>query len=89
MTLPLIHTLQSLGKGKRRSLIRRIKRSADHPGEAESVLNEILAGSGMAYAEEKMRHHRDRAIALLQDLPDGEARRSLEALVDFTISRTK
>jgi octaprenyl-diphosphate synthase len=89
MTLPLIHTLQSLGLMKRRSLIRRIKRSADEPREAESVMREILEGPGMAYAEEKMRLHRDRAIQLLDSLPECEAKQSLMQLVDFTISRAK
>ena len=89
MTLPLIHTLQSLGTIQRRLLIRRIKRSSDHPSEAEAVMREILAGPGMAYAEERMREHRDRAVGLLDNLPDGPAKKSLVELVDFTTSRSK
>jgi octaprenyl-diphosphate synthase len=89
MTLPLIHTLQSLGTIQRRLLIRRIKRSSDHPSEAEAVMREILAGPGMAYAKERMREHRDRAVALLDHLPEGPAKKSLIELVDFTISRSK
>jgi octaprenyl-diphosphate synthase len=89
MTLPLIHTLQCLGPMKRRSLIRRIKRSADYPEDAQAVMGEILEGPGMAHAEQKMYEHRDRAVALLNVLPAGAARNALVELVDFTISRTK
>ncbi len=89
MTLPLIHTLQSLGMLQRRALIRRIKRSKDHPEDAEKVMQLILDGPGMAYAEAKMTAHRDRAVALLDGLPDGPAKSSLLQLVDFTITRRK
>lgn len=89
MTLPLIHTLQCLGGLQRRALMRRIKRSGDHPDDAEQVMQAILDGPGMAYAESQMRLHRDRAVAMLEGLPEGEARRALAALVDYTINRKK
>ena len=74
---------------QRRALIRRIKRSKDHPEDAEKVMQLILDGPGMAYAEAKMTAHRDRAVALLDGLPDGPAKSSLLQLVDFTITRRK
>ena len=52
-------------------------------------MQRILDGPGMAYAEKKMREHRDRAVAMLDSLPGGEARSALADLVDFTISRKK
>jgi len=89
MTLPLIHTLQSLSKLQRRSLVRGIKRSKDNPSEAQRIMGTILEGPGMAYAESKMKAHRDRAVALLEPLNDGAAKTALIDLVDFTISRKK
>lgn len=89
MTLPLIHTLQSLGTFQRRAMVRSIKRSRDHAADADKVMAQIIEGPGMAYAEEKMREHRDRAVALLDGLPDTPARHALVDLVDFTINRKK
>ena len=36
-----------------------------------------------------MMEHRDRAVSLLEALPESEARSALIDLVDFTISRKK
>ena len=89
MTLPLIHTLQSLGPIERRRMIRSIKRSREHPEEALRIMESILSGPGMAHAEQRMIEHRDRAVDLLDPLPEGAAKASLVDLVDFTISRRK
>ena len=89
MTLPLIHTLQSMDARERKKAVRGIKKSKDDPAQAQALMQRILDGPGMAYAEKKMREHRDRAVAMLDSLPDGDARSALIDLVDFTISRKK
>ena len=89
MTLPLIHTLQMQSRGKRKRMIRDIKRSATQPEVASALLADIEAGPGIRYAEEKMAEYRDRAIAMLEDLPASPAREALAELVHFTTSRRK
>lgn len=89
MTLPLIHTLQMQSRGERKRMIRDIKRSATRPEVASALLADIEAGPGIRYAEEKMAEYRDRAIAMLQDLPASPAREALAELVHFTTSRRK
>lgn len=89
MTLPLIHTLQMQSRGERKRMIRDIKRSATQPEVASDLLADIEAGPGIRYAEEKMAEYRDRAIAMLEDLPASPAREALAELVHFTTSRRK
>jgi len=89
MTLPLIHTLQMQSRGERKRMIRDIKRSATQPEVASALLADIEAGPGIRYAEEKMAEYRDRAIAMLEDLPASPAREALAELVHFTTSRRK
>ena len=89
MTLPLIHTLQVQSRGERKRMIRDIKRSAAQPEVASALLADIEAGPGIGYAEDKMAEYRDRAIAMLQDLPASPAREALAELVHFTTSRRK
>ena len=74
---------------ERKKAVRGIKKSKDDPAQAQALMQRILDGPGMAYAEKKMREHRDRAVAMLDSLPGGEARSALADLVDFTISRKK
>ena len=89
MTLPLIHELQTKSTFERRKTIRAIKRSADQPEVAAKLLEDIQNGPGIAYAEKAMLEHRDRAVSLLEALPESESRSALIDLVDFTISRKK
>ena len=89
MTLPLIHTLQQQTGSRRRSMIRDIKRSADRPEVAARLLEDIQSGPGIAYAESKMAEHRDRAVAMLNALPESPARAALAELVEFTTSRKR
>ena len=89
MTLPLIHTLQSMKPLRRRAMVRGIKRSKDDPAEAQRIMDLIMEGPGMAYAETQMKAHRDRAVELLDALDNGAAKTALIDLVDFTISRKK
>ena len=70
-------------------MIRDIKRSATQPEVASALLADIEAGPGIRYAEEKMAEYRDRAIAMLEDLPASPAREALAKLVHFTTSRRK
>jgi len=70
-------------------MVRGIKRSKDDPAAAQRIMDRILEGPGMAYAETQMRAHRDRAVELLGALDDGAAKTALIDLVDFTISRKK
>ena len=89
MTLPLIHTLQQQSGGRRRSMVRDIKRSADRPEVAARLLEDIQSGPGIAYAESKMAEYRDRAVAMLDALPESPARAALADLVEFTTSRNR
>lgn len=89
MTLPLIHALQQQTGSRRRSMIRDIKRSADRPEVAARLLKDIQSGPGIAYAESKMAEHRDRAVAMLNALPESPARAALAELVEFTTSRKR
>ena len=68
-------------------MIRDIKRSADRPDVAAQLLEDIQSGPGIAYAHSKMTEYRDRAIGMLDALPESPARVALADLVEFTTSR--
>lgn len=89
MTLPLIHALNKADSTQKRFIINTIK---NHNTEDKRVAEVIaLVGNlgGIAYTREKMNEYRDRALLLLDGLPDNAARQSLTALVNFVIDREK
>lgn len=87
MTLPLIHALNQAPAGERRHIIRLIKKYSDKPDKVAEVIKFVHNSEGLRYAEAAMLRYRDEAFALLHQLPESEARNSLEALVNYVVER--
>lgn len=88
-TLPLIHALNAVDSGKRKEIMRIIKRDYKSKQEIDTVINFVLNSNGIKYADDKMRSIANEAITELNSLPDTDARASLIELVQFTIDREK
>ena len=89
MTLPLIFALNNASSSDKRRVIGIVKKHHDKPEKVHEVVKYVLNSGGIEYAESKMREYREQALHMLRQYPENEARKSLEALVDFIISRTK
>jgi len=87
LTLPLIYTLNTVSKEKKRELIYILKNENRHKKYVQQVIEEVISTGGIAYATEKMNRYRDEAIAVLHQFPENEIRNGLEALVRFTTDR--
>jgi len=87
MTLPLIYSLSVSDASEKRHIINIIKNHNTDDKKVKEVLDFVDSKKGIAYAKEKMFVLRDEAIARIQTYPDNEYRRSLTALVNFTIER--
>lgn len=89
MTLPLIHALNSSANGQKKEMINIIKNHNTKPGEVKKVINFVMESPGIDYSVRKMEEYRDKALAILHELPDTPSRQSLEGLVHYTINREK
>ncbi len=89
LTLPLIHTLQVADGNARRRLIKLIKRAPKDPEAVREVMDAILNGPGLKYAREKMMVLRNEAVEILNDFEEGDAKKALIDMLDFTIQRNK
>jgi octaprenyl-diphosphate synthase len=49
----------------------------------------VIAKGGLEYAAKVMNDYKDRALALLKDVPPSAAKESLEALIKYSIERKK
>jgi octaprenyl-diphosphate synthase len=49
----------------------------------------VNENGGIEYAREKMVLYHDKAMQILEEFPDSEAKTALKQLVDFTIERKK
>lgn len=89
MTLPLIYALSQASKADRRKIIRLIKKDKISSAEVQHVIDFVVQGGGISYAQSKMNAYRDEALAILQEFPDNSARDSLKNLVIYTTERKK
>ena len=87
LTLPLIYTLNTVSKSKRRELIYIIKNQNRDPEKIRYVIAEVVRAGGIRYATEKMYQYRDEALAILHEFEDNDVRQALEELVRFTTDR--
>jgi octaprenyl-diphosphate synthase len=85
LTLPMIHFLRTAPR-EHRALLRSLLQGHD-PDKAEKIRNLILPTSSIAYAQAAARRRVEAAKACLQCVPDSEARRVLEVIADFVVSR--
>ena len=89
LTLPLIHTIQVADGHARRRLIKLVKRAPKDPEAVREVMDAILNGPGLKYAREKMMALRNEAVEILNDFEEGDAKKALIDMLDFTIQRNK
>lgn len=89
MTLPLIYALQNCDSSKRREVIRTIKKHHNKPKKVKEVIAFVRQSGGLEYAKEKMCEYQEKAIKIISDFPDSDAKKSLKALIQYVINRKK
>ena len=85
MTLPMIHFLRTAPQ-EHRSLLRSLLQSND-ADKAERIRNLILPSGSIEYARGRAQAFVDRARCALLSLPDTDARRVLDTMAGFVVSR--
>jgi octaprenyl-diphosphate synthase len=89
MTLPLIFALQNCNSAERKELMNTVKRHNTSPSHVKRLLEVVVAKGGIEYAVKKMEEFRQKALEILDTLPDSEAKASMKLMVDYTINRDK
>ena len=89
LTLPLIYALNHCSFFEKRKLINIIKNHGSEKAKVREAVAMVVEKGGIKYAQEKMFEYRDQAMAILDTLPDGDAKNSLRILVNYTIERRK
>jgi octaprenyl-diphosphate synthase len=89
MTLPLIYVLNNAPDEVRKELINIVKRHNENPKKVRRAVALVIEHGGIDYAHKKMLEYRDRAVELIADVPESEAKKSILGLVDYTTNRKK
>ncbi len=89
LTLPLIVAMRNASSTERKELMTIIKRHNTDGVKVKRLVQRVIDLGGIEYAINKMNEYRQMAIQALDIFPEGEAKRSLLELVEFTINRKK
>lgn len=87
ITLPLIHVLNQMQNGEKREILRTIKRHHKNERKIAPIMQMVKERGGIEYARLKMVEYRDKALSILDEYPESDARESLRELVYFTTTR--
>lgn len=87
VTLPLLYALNHSTKSDRRHIINLVKNHHDDRKKVKEVVEYVKKYGGIPYAVEKMHAYKEEALAMLNGIPDNEARQALEGLVHYTVAR--
>jgi octaprenyl-diphosphate synthase len=89
MTLPLIYALNHADNKQRKFIINTVKNHNTDTEKVRKVIAYVKQSGGIEYTVNKMKTYQQKALALLQDFKDNDARKSLELLVNYVIERKK
>ena len=89
MTLPLIYALNNAPVEVRNELINIVKNHNENPQKVKRAIDLVIEHGGIDYAHKKMLEYRMQAIALLESIPESDAKNALLGLVEYTTTRKK
>lgn len=89
MTLPLIYALNKSTWLEKRKIINIIKNHNEESEQVNKVINFVVEKGGIEYATRIMHEYKDKALAVLKQLPENSANKSLENLLVYAIERKK
>jgi octaprenyl-diphosphate synthase len=89
MTLPLIYALGKASNSDKKRIINIIKNHNEEPERVAEVIAFVHKSGGIEYATQKMNEYKEKALTLLNEFNDGEAKEALRELVVYTTQREK
>lgn len=89
MTLPLIYTLNHCSSEVKRELMDIVKNGNENRKKVQKAVKMVIDHGGIAYAEKTMMEFKEKALNLIEDFEDSEAKKSIVALIEYTTTRKK
>jgi octaprenyl-diphosphate synthase len=87
MTLPLIYALNNSSWLEKRRMINTVKNHNTDKKRVAELIEKVREKGGIAYTEAKMLEYKNKAFAILEDIPESEAKEGLRDLVNYITER--
>jgi octaprenyl-diphosphate synthase len=87
LTLPVLHVLNKVNSQYMRELALRVKQGTATADEIEALVCFTKENGGIDYAEQVMLSYKEKALLLLEAMPNTDVKRALTAYVDYVVER--
>ena len=87
MTLPLIYSLKTASEKDRKYYFNIIKNHNKTPKRVKELIDFVKKSGGLDYAEKIMENYQQKALDILSEFSDNEAKKSLQLMLDYVIKR--
>ena len=87
MTLPLIYTLNNVDEQTRKHIIYIVKNKNTDKAKVNEVIELVKANKGLDYAKTKMIEYQQKALTILNEFPDSDAKTAMIDLVEYVTER--
>tara|TARA_B100001778_G_C18316944_1_gene506916 strand:+ start:63 stop:710 length:648 start_codon:yes stop_codon:yes gene_type:complete len=89
LTLPIIYSLNKVSYTQKRTIINTVKKDYDNDEKIIELYNIVKSSGGIDYSKKIMHEYHDKAIDILNEFEDNNAKNSLMLLLKFIINRKK
>jgi octaprenyl-diphosphate synthase len=89
LTLPIIYTLNNSTPQIRRELVQIIKNKNEESKSVKKAIQYVFDCGGIEYSTQIMNEYASKALNLIEDFPESDAKASLKLLVNYTMNREK
>lgn len=89
LTLPVLYVLNKTADETAQAIAVKVKKGTASADEIARLVEFTKQNGGIEYADRVMEEYKQRAVALLEPLPDSEVRSALLAYLDYVVGRNK
>lgn len=89
LTLPIIYALENASFSEKRKMLSIVKRHNKNQNKVKEVIDFVIEKGGLDYASQKMHEYKDKALVLLNEMPQNSSKDSLLDLVNYVVTRQK
>ncbi len=89
LTLPVIYSVNNSKFMDRKSIYSLFRKKSKSSADIKKIVDFVKNSGGVEYSVTKMNELKDKAVAILQEFPDTEARRALIQLAEYVVNRDK
>jgi len=89
MTLPLIFSLNKSGVLEKRKILHTVRKDKKSQKDIDLVVKFVTENGGIEYSEKVMNEYKEKAISILNEFTDNEAKAALMEFVNYAVEREK